>query len=166
SLSSETASIFTNSRELFLKCRSQNISTTQLSLLFSLYSFNSLNFIIFLFALKDYPYDSLFSVASKINFELVNPLTLSEINFFFLSVFIKTFMFVFFMPAVNRLTPQIKFLPPLITGAIVFSNCIFGALTFKKLLPILFAAVVYTIGEMIYIPANQVRRVKMMDDNK
>lgn len=83
-----------------------------------------------------------------------------------LAVLINTVMIVLLMTAVNRLTQQMKLLPQLITGAIVFAIGIFGALTFKTLLPILFAAVVYTIGEMIYIPANQVLRVKMMDDNK
>lgn len=83
-----------------------------------------------------------------------------------LAVLINTVMIVLLMTAVNRLTQQMKLLPQLITGAIVFAIGIFVALTFKTLLPILFAAVVYTIGEMIYIPANQVLRVKMMDDNK
>lgn len=83
-----------------------------------------------------------------------------------LAVLINTVLIVLLMTTFNRLTEKMKLLPQLILGASTFATGIFAALTFKTLLPIMLAAVVYTIGEMIYIPASQVLRVKMMDENK
>lgn len=39
-------------------------------------------------------------------------------------------------------------------------------MTFNSLLPIILSAVIYTLGEIIYISASQSLCVKMMDDNK
>ncbi|MGT2742683.1 MDR family MFS transporter [Streptococcus plurextorum] len=83
-----------------------------------------------------------------------------------LTVLINTIMIVLFMTTANRLTRQMKLIPQLVLGSVIFASGLFSAFTFKSLLPILFSAVVYTIGEMINVPASQVLRAQMMDDNK
>lgn len=83
-----------------------------------------------------------------------------------LSVLINTMMIVLLMTTLNRLTTKLRLLAQLLIGGIIFSLGIFGALTFNSLLPIILSAVTYTLGEIIYIPASQSLRVKMMDDNK
>lgn len=83
-----------------------------------------------------------------------------------LTVLINTVMIVLLMTTVNRLTEKMKLIPQLILGSVIFAVGIFSAFTFKSLIPILLAAVVYTIGEMINVPASQVLRAKMMDENK
>lgn len=83
-----------------------------------------------------------------------------------LTVLINTVMIVLLMTTVNRLSEKMKLIPQLILGSVIFAVGIFSAFTFKSLIPILLAAVVYTVGEMINVPAGQVLRAKMMDENK
>lgn len=83
-----------------------------------------------------------------------------------LTVLINTIMIVLLMTLMNRLTRRMKLVPQLILGSTIFASGLLAAFTFKNLVPILFAAVIYTVGEMINVPASQVLRVQMMDENK
>lgn len=83
-----------------------------------------------------------------------------------LAVLINTTMIVFLMTTVNRLTKPMQLIPQLLIGGSIFALGIFSAFTFKSLWLILLSAVVYTVGEMINIPASQLLRAEMMDENK
>ncbi|MFA9413674.1 MULTISPECIES: MFS transporter [unclassified Streptococcus] len=83
-----------------------------------------------------------------------------------LAVLINTIMIVFLMTTANRWTKPMKLIPQLVLGGTIFAVGIFSAFTFKNLWLILLSAVVYTVGEMINVPASQVLRADMMDQNK
>lgn len=83
-----------------------------------------------------------------------------------LAVLINTVMVVFLMTSINRLTKPMKPIAQLLTGGIVFATGIFFAFTFKSFWLILLSAVIYTVGEMINVPASQVLRAEMMDQQK
>lgn len=93
-------------------------------------------------------------------FEVTGPKLLS------ITVLINTVMIVLFMTTANRLTRQMKLIPQLVLGSAIFAGGLFSAFTFKSLVPIMISAAVYTIGEMINVPASQVLRAQMMDENK
>lgn len=93
-------------------------------------------------------------------------ITISGSKLLSLALLINTVMIVLLMTSINRLTEKMSLLLQILLGGGIFATGIFAALTFKSLIPIMLAAVVYTLGEMIYIPASQVLRVKMMDNNK
>lgn len=105
-------------------------------------------------------YKTVYQTTELFGFEITGAKLLS------LAVLINTVMIVFLMTTVNRLTESMKLIPQLVTGSVIFATGIFAAFSFKSLIPILLAAVVYTIGEMINVPASQVLRAKMMDENK
>ncbi|MEW4354746.1 MFS transporter [Streptococcus pneumoniae] len=83
-----------------------------------------------------------------------------------LSVFINTFMVVFLMTRVGKWTKKMPVLPQYVIGFLIFATGIFLAMQFQTLLGIAFAAVVYTIGEMLQVPASQLLRIEMMDEDK
>lgn len=105
-------------------------------------------------------YKTIYQPSQLFGFEVTGAKLLS------LTVLINTVMIVFLMTTANRLTQQMKLIPQLILGSAIFASGLFSAFTFKSLLPILISAVVYTIGEMINVPASQVLRAQMMDENK
>lgn len=105
-------------------------------------------------------YKTIYQPSQLFGFEVTGAKLLS------LTVLINTVMIVFLMTTANRLTRQMKLIPQLILGSAIFASGLFSAFTFKSLLPILTSAVVYTIGEMINVPASQVLRAQMMDENK
>ncbi|MGT2683348.1 MFS transporter [Streptococcus porci] len=105
-------------------------------------------------------YKTIYQPSQLFGFEVTGAKLLS------LTVLINTVMIVFLMTTANRLTRQMKLIPQLILGSAIFASGLFLAFTFKSLLPILISAVVYTIGEMINVPASQVLRAQMMDENK
>ena len=105
-------------------------------------------------------YKTIYQPSQLFGFEVTGAKLLS------LTVLINTVMIVFLMTTANRLTRQMKLIPQLILGSAIFASGLFSAFTFKSLLPILISAVVYTIGEMINVPASQVLRAQMMDENK
>lgn len=83
-----------------------------------------------------------------------------------LTVLINTIMIVCLMTTMNRITRRMRLIPQLVLGASIFAGGLFSAFTFKTLIPILISAAIYTIGEMINVPASQVLRAQMMDANK
>ncbi|MEQ9810097.1 MDR family MFS transporter [Streptococcus jiangjianxini] len=93
-------------------------------------------------------------------------ITISGPKLLSLALFINTIMIVLLMTSINRLTEKMSLLTQIVLGGGIFATGIFAALTFKTLIPIMLAAVVYTLGEIIYIPASQVLRVNMMNENK
>lgn len=105
-------------------------------------------------------YKTIYQPSQLFGFEVTGAKLLS------LTVLINTVMIVFLMTTANRLTRQMKLIPQLILGSAIFASGLFSAFTFKSLLPILISAAVYTIGEMINVPASQVLRAQMMDENK
>lgn len=105
-------------------------------------------------------YKTIYQPTEIFGFEITGAKLLS------LAVLINTIMVVCLMTTINRLTKPMKLLPQLLTGGIIFAVGIFSAFTFKSLWLILLSAVVYTIGEIINIPASQVLRADMMDENK
>lgn len=105
-------------------------------------------------------YKTIYQPSTLFGFEVTGAKLLS------ITVLINTIMIVLFMTTANRLTRQMKLIPQLVLGSAIFASGLFAAFTFKTLVPILIAAVFYTIGEMINVPASQVLRAQMMDDNK
>lgn len=105
-------------------------------------------------------YKTIYQPTELLGFEVTGAKLLS------LTVLINTVMIVLFMTTANRLTRKMHLIPQLVLGSAIFATGIFSAFTFHSLVPILLAAVVYTIGEMINVPASQVLRAKMMDENK
>ncbi|AGM99894.1 MFS transporter [Streptococcus iniae] len=81
-------------------------------------------------------------------------------------VFTNTFLIVFFMTLVNKLTVKWKLLPQLLIGSIIFSVGVFLSFTFTHFIGIWIAVLIFTVGEMINVPANQVLRADMMDQSK
>ncbi|WP_162011177.1 MFS transporter [Streptococcus sp. S784/96/1] len=105
-------------------------------------------------------YKTIYQPSTLFGFEVTGAKLLS------ITVLINTIMIVLFMTTANRLTRQMTLIPQLVLGSAIFASGLFAAFTFKTLVPILLSAVVYTIGEMINVPASQVLRAQMMDDNK
>lgn len=105
-------------------------------------------------------YKTIYQPTALFGFEVTGAKLLS------ITVLINTIMIVLLMTTANRLTRQMKLIPQLVLGSAIFASGLFAAFTFKNLVPILIAAVVYTIGEMINVPASQVLRAQMMDENK
>lgn len=105
-------------------------------------------------------YKTIYTPVNLFGFEITGAKLLS------LTVLINTIMIVSLMTSMNRLTRKMKLIPQLILGASIFASGLLSAFTFKTLIPILISAVIYTLGEMINVPASQVLRAKMMNDNK
>ncbi|MGT2826211.1 MFS transporter [Streptococcus himalayensis] len=101
-----------------------------------------------------------FQVTSLFGVTITGPKMLS------LSVFINTFMIVFLMTHVSKWTKKLPVLPQYIIGFLTFATGIFLAMQFRTLLGIALAAVLYTIGEMLQVPASQLLRIEMMDEDK
>lgn len=105
-------------------------------------------------------YKTIYQTTEVFGFEVTGAKLLSW------AVLINTVMIVFLMTTVNRLTKSMKLLPQLVIGGTIFATGIFAAFTFQALWLILLSAVIYTLGEMINVPAGQVLRADMMDENK
>ncbi|MFC3927025.1 MDR family MFS transporter [Streptococcus caprae] len=82
------------------------------------------------------------------------------------AVFINTVMIVLLMTTINRLTKSFKLAPQLILGGGLFVVGMMLAFVFNQFVPIALTVVIYTFGEMIYVPASQVLRADMMDEAK
>lgn len=83
-----------------------------------------------------------------------------------LAILVNTVMIVFLMTTVNRWTEKMKLIPQYLLGAGLFSTGLFFTMVFDSVWPILIMVFLYTIGEMIMIPAGQVLRAEMMDEDK
>lgn len=83
-----------------------------------------------------------------------------------LTVLINTVMIVLLMTTMNKLTRSMRLIPQLVMGSSLFATGLLLAMTFSTLTPILLSAVLYTIGEMMNVPASQVLRAQMMDESK
>lgn len=83
-----------------------------------------------------------------------------------LAILINTIMIVLLMTSLNRLTQEMKLIPQFVLGASLFAIGIFFTMIFNQFWPLVLMVVLYTIGEMILIPASQVLRAEMMDEDK
>lgn len=81
-------------------------------------------------------------------------------------VFINTFLIIIFMTSVNKLTKTMKLVPQIFLGFTLQSIGILLSFSLNQFYLLVFSAILYTIGEMISVPASQLLRVEMMDDNK
>lgn len=81
-------------------------------------------------------------------------------------VFINTVMIVFLMTSINRLTRKMGLLNQYLLGAIMFAVGIFCTMTLNRFEWVIPMVVFYTLGEMIGMPASQVLRANMMNEDK
>ena len=81
-------------------------------------------------------------------------------------VFINTFLIIIFMNSVNKLTKTMKLVPQIFLGFTLQSIGMLLSFSLNQFYLLVFSAILYTIGEMISVPASQLLRVEMMDDNK
>lgn len=112
--------------------------------------------------------DNLLPVTLALYFKPVHifGVTITSTKMLSLAVFTNTILIVFLMTTVNKLTKKMALRPQLILGTLVFSFGMLLAFSFHEFYLILLSVVIYTVGEMINVPASQVLRVDMMDDNK
>lgn len=101
-----------------------------------------------------------FKTASFVGFSVSSSKMLSVM------VFINTFLIIIFMTSVNKLTKSMKLIPQLLLGFSILTIGMLLAFSFNQFYFLVFSAILYTIGEMISVPAGQLLRVEMMDDNK
>ncbi|WP_306693982.1 MFS transporter [Streptococcus didelphis] len=83
-----------------------------------------------------------------------------------LMVFTNTLLIVIFMTILSKVTENWPLLTQIIIGSLIFTIGIFLSFTFTHLLMIWLAVIIFTVGEMINVPANQLLRVKMMKQSK
>lgn len=83
-----------------------------------------------------------------------------------LMVFTNTLLIVLLMTLINRLTAKWRLLPQLVIGSVIFAFGMLLSFTFTGFFAIWCSVVVFTIGEMLNVPANQVLRAEMMDQSK
>ena len=81
-------------------------------------------------------------------------------------IFTNTIIIVLFMTLVNRWTKKWKLLNQITIGSILYAGGILLSFTFEKFGLLTLAVIIFTIGEMINVPASQVLRADMMDENK
>lgn len=112
--------------------------------------------------------DNYIPVHLELHFHTISLLGQAVTSSKMLSVMVltNTILIVFFMTTVNRLTKKLALLPQLVSGSAVFAFGILLAMTFEHFAGIFLAVVVYTIGEMVNVPASQVLRAEMMNQDK
>ncbi|MGT2933687.1 MDR family MFS transporter [Streptococcus catagoni] len=81
-------------------------------------------------------------------------------------VFTNTFLIVTLMTLVNKITEKWSLKSQLIIGSLIFTIGMLLAFSFTHFTGIWISVVLFTIGEMINVPANQVLRADMMDQRK
>lgn len=81
-------------------------------------------------------------------------------------VFINTIMIVFLMTTINRLTKTMDLLKQYTLGAVMFAMGIFMTMTLNRFEWVIPMVVFYTLGEIIDMPASQVLRANMMNEDK
>lgn len=81
-------------------------------------------------------------------------------------VFINTLLIVTLMSLTNKLTEKWPLLKQFLLGSILFTIGMLLAFSFSHFWGIVIAVILFTIGEMISIPASQVLRSEMMDQSK
>ncbi|WP_221913364.1 MDR family MFS transporter [Streptococcus halichoeri] len=92
--------------------------------------------------------------------------TISSAKMLSIMVFTNTILIVVFMTSVNKLTEKWSLLPQLVVGSAIFSLGMLLTFSFDHLLPIWIAVLIFTLGEMINVPASQVLRAEMMNQEK
>ena len=81
-------------------------------------------------------------------------------------VFVNTLLIVLLMTTMNRLTRPLRLIPQLWLGGGLFAGGVLMSMVLHSFWPLLWATCLYTIGEMVYIPASQVLRADVMDEEK
>lgn len=92
--------------------------------------------------------------------------TITPAKMLSIMVFANTILIVLFMTLMNRLTKPLKIIPQLFLGGLIFAAGVLVSLIAHDFWILILAASFYTIGEMIYIPASQVLRADIMDEEK
>lgn len=112
--------------------------------------------------------DNFFSVNLKLNFQeiILYGQTITGAKMLSVAVFTNTFLIVFFMTTINRWTKKWSLLHQLTIGTIMCAVGMLLNISLNSFLPLLFAMVGFTLGEMIAVPASQVLRADMMDQDK
>ena len=112
--------------------------------------------------------DTFVPVHLKEHFETIVVLghSLTAAKMLSVMVFVNTLLIVLLMTTMNRWTKPLRLVPQLWLGGALFALGVFMSMWTQTLWPLLFAATLYTIGEMIYIPASQVLRADLMDGEK
>lgn len=93
-------------------------------------------------------------------------LTLTGAKMVSIIVFINTIMIVLLMTSINRLTKKMDLIKQYTLGTLLFAIGVFFTLSLNHFELILPMVVIYTLGEMIAMPASQVLRADMMDEGK
>lgn len=81
-------------------------------------------------------------------------------------VFTNTILIILFMSTVNKLTATWQLKPQLILGSFIQAFGMLLSFSFSHFTAIWVAVLIFTIGEMIAVPAHQVLRADMMDQGK
>ena len=81
-------------------------------------------------------------------------------------VFVNTLLIVLLMTTMNRLTRPLRLVPQLWLGGGTFAAGVLLSMMLQTFWPLILATCLYTVGEMIYIPASQVLRADIMDEDK
>ena len=92
--------------------------------------------------------------------------TITSAKMLSLMVLTNTVLIVTLMAFVNKLTEKWDLLQQLIIGSLVFSFGMLLSFSFNQFIWIWIAVLIFTVGEMINVPANQVLRAEMMDQSK
>ncbi|MEE5988330.1 MFS transporter [Ligilactobacillus equi] len=112
--------------------------------------------------------DNYVPVHLKLSFQTTQILgiTITGAKMLSVMIFTNTILIVIFMTLVNRLTKPLSLMAQLISGSVIYALGMLFCFTFESFLPLWLAVVFFTIGEMVNVPASQVLRADMMDENK
>ncbi|WP_307975857.1 MFS transporter [uncultured Streptococcus sp.] len=112
--------------------------------------------------------DNYFSVNLKQHFQQVVIMgqTITGAKMLSIAVFTNTFLIVVLMTTVNRWTKTWPLLRQLTIGSIICAVGMFFNISLNQFWPIVIAMVGFTFGEMINVPASQVLRADMMNEDK
>lgn len=93
-------------------------------------------------------------------------MTLTGSKMLSLMVFTNTLVIVIFMTLMNKITEKWNLLTQLVLGSLLFTVGMLLSFTFTNFWGIWLSVLLFTFGEMINVPANQVLRADMMDQSK
>ncbi|MCP1639501.1 DHA1 family multidrug resistance protein B-like MFS transporter [Streptococcus gallinaceus] len=112
--------------------------------------------------------DNFFSVNLKLNFQeiVLFGQTITGAKMLSIAVFTNTFLIVFLMTTVNRWTKKWPLLHQLTIGSVICAVGMFLNISFNSFWLLLFSMIGFTFGEMINVPASQVLRADMMNQDK
>lgn len=112
--------------------------------------------------------DNYVPVHLKLAFEQIELFgyTITSAKMLSIMVFINTVLIVTLMSFTNKLTEKWPLMRQFVIGTTLFTLGMFLAFSLSHFWGIVIAVVLFTIGEMINVPASQVLRADMMDQSK